>query len=285
VTATAVAVLAAVLFILPLPNATLTQGIVLAPPGSVVRAETPGVVTEVIAEPDTKVAQGDPLLKLEDPTLRAMAAATKARLDELNRRRDALPRENRVEARVLAEEIARAEDHLGRYRERIEALTVRAPAAGRFILPGADDLVGRFVRRGQELGFTLAPRGMWVRAVVPESHVALVRAGSRNAEVRLASRMTEVLPGRVAREVPAAGDLLPSVALAGAGGGPFAAERTPEDGARALVPIFQFEIAFDDVTTARLGERAHIRFDHGDASLAEMLWRGLRQLFLSQFDV
>ena len=286
VTSAAAALLLGGVFALPLPNATLAQGVVWAPAGSAVRAQTPGVVVELLQSPGAAVAKGDALLRLADPELQALAKITEARLQELNGRYNALFVSNRVEANVLKEEIARAREQLERFHDRIADLMVRAPEDGRFVLPAADDLVGRFIGRGQELGYTLDAESLRLRAVVPEARVALVRDSDPAVGVRLASAMEQVLPGRVIREVPAAGDVLPSPALAGSAGGPFPVEPMADGTARALTPIFQFEIAVEGgARGSGLGERAHIRFEHAKAPLAALLYRELRQLFLSQFDV
>ena len=113
-----------------------------------------------------------------------------------------------------------------------------------------------------------------------------MRASPRQVSVRLAARARDVLPGTLVREIPAAGDRLPSMALAAAGGGPFSTDPGDPEGLRALAPIFQFEVEVDAaLLDAGLGARVYVRFDHGSASLAHRLYREARQLFLSQFDV
>lgn len=286
VTGGAGALLLLTLFVLPLPNATVAQGVVWASAGSAIRAQTPGLVTEVLKRPGSIIARGDALLQLADPELQARTKITESRIQELTRRYDALFSSNRVEASILKEEIARARDHLENFRQRIDALTVRAPSDGYLVLPDSGDLVGRFVSRGQELGLSIAESRLRIRVVVPEARITLVRAGSPQVSIRLASALDDVLPGNVIQEVPAAGNILPSAALAGSAGGPFPVDPTSTGEPRSLTPIFQFDVAVDlDVHATAPGERAYIRFDHGTAPLASILYREIRQLFLSQFDV
>ena len=283
-TAGVAALAAGIVFALPVPNATLAEGVVWAPDGSIVRAETPGVVTTLVRAPGDEVARGEPLLQLEDPELTAMETELRARIQELDNRREAIFQTRRAEAKILSEEIARAAEHLAHLQERIAALTVRAPADGRFILPDADDLIGRFVVRGEELGYTITPTGLRVRTVVPETRVALVRAGSQEVELRFAARIARVVAGRVVRDVPAAGNILPSAALARPAGGPFPVRPTPDGLPEALTPIFQFDVAADLIGPVRVGDRVYVRFDHGRAPLAVLLYRDIRQIFLSRFN-
>jgi putative peptide zinc metalloprotease protein len=89
----------------------------------------------------------------------------------------------------------------------------------------------------------------------------------------------------VKREVPAATDELPSMALSTAGGGRIATDPQAE-GQRAFQTMFQFDLEIlDDVSGDRIGQRVFVRFDHGWEPLAYRWYRTARRLFLRKFSV
>jgi len=124
------------------------------------------------------------------------------------------------------------------------------------------------------------------RVVVPQADVGLVRRNTESVEVRLADDLGTALPATILREVPAAGDRLPSAALGSIGGGKFQVDPQDEQGTRTIDPVFQFDLTLPPGTEiGNAGGRVYVRFDHGTEPLAQQWYRSLRQLFLRQFTI
>ena len=70
-----------ILFVIPLPYATVAEGVIIVPDKAEVRAKTEGFVTKVIATPNTAVSPQQPLVSLDDPTLDAQVAVIAAQLE------------------------------------------------------------------------------------------------------------------------------------------------------------------------------------------------------------
>lgn len=165
---------------------------------------------------------------------------------------------------------------------RIENLTIRAGTAGRLVILRQDDLPGRFIPRGADVGFILADTAPRLRAILPQQDVDLVRERMRGAEAWL-SESASVHPLRGGRNTPAATTRLPSRALGDRGGGAVPTESKDADGLTAHDPVFLVDFDVPDLRLARVGARAQVRFDLGYEPLVERIWRRLRQTFLSQF--
>lgn len=279
------AVLAA-LFAVPLPYATMAQGVVWVPDDTQLRARTDGVLTGLLVQPGRETGPGEAVAVLEDPSLDSRVAVLEAQLAELRLRYDAARLGDRVQAQILQEQIASAQESLRVFRERRADLTVRAEHAGRLIVPGAVDLPGRYLRRGERIGYVLAADDPVVRVVVPQADVDLIRSRTRAVAARLAEAPETVRLGAVAREVPAAQQDIPSLALTTQGGGTIAVDASNPQKPVALQSIFIFDVQLaGGLPLDVLGERVYVRFDHGHEVLAWRLLRGLRQVFLSQFRV
>lgn len=286
VTAAAAAAAFAFLLAIPLPYATLAQGIVMVPEASTVRAPTDGHVHQVLAGSGSVVSAGLPLLQLDDPVLAGQVAVLEAEREAYQLRMLSVRMTDRVQAGILREQISQIDRKLELDRSRLAGLRLIAADSGRFILPGADDLPGRFVHQGDLLGYVIDDHDPVVRVVVPQSQVDLVRQRTWRTDVRFADAIGHVFPAEIVREVPAAVTALPSLALSTQGGGEIALDPAHSDAPKALETQFQFDIRVAQSGSALLlGNRVHVRFDHGYEPIAWRLARSLRQLFLRQFNV
>jgi putative peptide zinc metalloprotease protein len=280
--------LALALFVafVPVPLHTRTEGVVWLPEEAQVRAGTSGFVRAVLARPGARIQPGTPLIESVDPALTAQIAYTQAKLDELDAKLDSQWFDERVQAELTRQDIARESAQLARLNERAAQLVARSQAAGRFVIDRPEDLPGRFVHKGELVGYVAQDSRTIVRTVVSQNDIDLVRGGVVRAEVRLADHPAEVHAARVVREVPAARDELPSAALASGGGGAIAADPRDPKGSRALASTFQFDLELPpDVKSANYGGRAYVRFTHPSEPLGFQWYRRIRQAFLQRFNV
>ena len=266
----------------PLPYATVAQGVVWLPGEDEVRAATAGMLVEVLAQPDTAVSAGAPLLRFEDPGIAERRAVLASQVDELNLQYEAMRFRDRTQAAVLLERRAHAEAILAAFDQRAAGLTLQAGLAGRFVLPESRSLLGRFYRQGDLLGYVVPDRTPVVRIVVPQSEVDLVRARTRSVDVRLAFAPELSIPASIGRAVPAAQKDLPSLALSTTDGGDIALGGGA-GGPAALESLFVFDIALERTPEELFyGARAWVRLDHGSEPLLFRLMRAIRQTLLGQ---
>ncbi|HEY5624463.1 MAG TPA: peptidase M50 [Gammaproteobacteria bacterium] len=284
VTAAATSLVLAVVFLAPFPSQTRTEGVVLAPENSEVRAAADAVIVEFIAEPGSEVETGDPLLVTRDAGLATRVAVLEAELEEFNARYNLLRATSQVEAAIARDDIDALQASLAVAREQLAKLTIRSESSGVFLVERPQDLEGRFLRQGDLIGYVADPSKSTLTVAVQQADIGLVRSGARDVSVRLAERVGYVLDATIAREVPAASGRLPSAALGTRGGGPFAVNTADETGRTAVDDVFLFELEVD-YPIDRLGGRAYVRFDHGLEPLGWQWYRSLRQLFLGRFHV
>ncbi|MBL8470898.1 MAG: peptidase M50 [Rhodocyclaceae bacterium] len=275
-----------VLGLLPLPHRILAEGVVWLPEDAQVRAGANGFVSRILVPDGSQVEAGTALVETYDPAVAAQVVQLRARVEQSAARVAAELMHDRVQTRLAREELARDEAALAHAEQQAVRLVATSAAEGRFVLPQPQDLPGRYLQQGQLIGYVLRPMTPLVRAVVRQQDIDLVRGRLRGAEVRLAGSMADTLAAALVREVPAAHDQLPSVALGSAGGGALAADPRDSEGRRALETVFQFDLELPAGAAAgRYGERAHVRFELAPEPLLRQMWRRLRQVFLSHFDV
>jgi len=278
--------LGAILCFLPLPLYTLAQGVVWLPEQAQLRAGSDAFVTELLVEQNTRVKPGDAIVLASDPLLDAEVAVLRAKLRGLQARHFQERAVNIARSKLTEEEIETAEAALARALERAHEVVIRSPLEGELILPFVDDLVGRFVKQGEAVGYVLGSGEPTARVVLSEADIELVRERTEAIEVRLASNVAHVRSARISRMVPGASLKLPNRALGSSGGGAWPIDSKDPDGLQTLVPVFELDLTLDEAEYAgSIGELVYVRFDHGSEPLALRAYRGLRRLLLSRLSV
>jgi putative peptide zinc metalloprotease protein len=278
--------LALFLFVLPMPYHTNAEGVVWLPEQAVVRARAAGFIERVAGVPGSALAAGNTVLLCTDPTLAANLRAQAARVEEVRARYDAAWGVRPAQAGQLEEEMRREEASLERIREEEKLLTVRAQAAGTLLMEQPGDLPGRFLKKGDVVGYVVGEYQPLVRLVVPQSVVDQVRLSTRAIEIKLPQQMSATWPARLIRAVPKAGRDLPSPALGRSGGGAIAVDPQDSHGMKSLESLFEFDLELPtEVPGKFIGSRVHVRFEHAPEAVGLRAWRALRRLFLSQFQV
>jgi putative peptide zinc metalloprotease protein len=154
------------------------------------------------------------------------------------------------------------------------------------VIPNVNDLPGRFVKRGELIGYVLGATSPSVSVVVPQERIGLVRDHVEHVSLRTASRPDVAMRVLLQREVPSATDRLPSATLGRLGGGELATLPDDKEGLTLLKPAFQFDLDLPlDARSAHIGERVYVLFDHGREPLGMQWYRVLRQMFLGKFAV
>jgi putative peptide zinc metalloprotease protein len=287
-TSTAIAgAVAVLLFLAPVPLWTHAEGVIWVPQDAHVRAGTDGFIRQVAVESGTRVRKGSPLVVSEDRTLLTRVAVLEAQLRMLQARAQMERGQDRVRWEITREAILAAMKELDHVRQLAAELTILSPASGTFVSAVAtQDLPDRFLRRGQPIGYVVPDASVTALVVVSHDDVELVRARTERVRVKLAGRVYDTFEASIRREVPAASDKLPNLAMSSAGGGQVAL--SPESDPRepkALSTWFQFELDLPAARPFMLGEHVYVRFEHGMEPLAWRIHRSLRQLFLKQFMV
>jgi putative peptide zinc metalloprotease protein len=268
--------------VVPWPAGVVTQGVAWPGEQAELRAATEGEIVTLHAADGQRVRRGQPLLELAAPELQARRAAAQARLDAALARRHAAWMTDPAQARAAEEDAATQAATLAELDREREGLTVRARVDGVLVLPAQADLPHRLVAKGDVLGYVLDERRAGVRAVVDERDAGLLRAGVQAAWVRLDDGHGPALPARIAREVPAATDELPSEVLAAGSGGAFATDPQHGYGRRTLRPVVVVDLTLPDDAIRRIGGRVAVRFELPPRTLAERAALRLRQVFLRQ---
>ncbi|WP_046111314.1 hypothetical protein [Aquincola tertiaricarbonis] len=282
VLATGAALAALLLFVVPLPYHTATEGVLWVPERAIVRAGGAGFVSRVAARSGQAVQPGTPVLEAYDPQLAARRAAQEARLEEVQGQLDAAWGSSPAQAQQIEEQLRREQASLAELDDQLLRLTARAGAAGELVISQESGLPGRWLKRGEVVGWLRTGEAPLVRLVVTQAQVDTVRRSTRAIEVRMPQEPGRSWPATLTQVTPAAAQQLPSPVLGRQGGGEIALDPRDTKGTQALESLFEFELQLPRAMPhGFLGSRVHVRFEHAPEPVGLRWGRELRRLFLS----
>lgn len=285
---TVLALLVAIVFLglVPLPFNAVVQGVVWLPDEAIVRAEVAGHIVQVHGDAGQPVARGAPLLRLENLMLTTEAATAMAAVAQTEAQLRKAEVDDVVRAVSFRHELAARQARLAEALRRTAALDVKAGVAGYWVPAAPTELAGRYVKRGEVLGFVVNGPSDLVRVAVSQEDRDLISSRLQAVSVRLAHSPEEVLGAEVHRHVPGGEFDLVSPALGTSGGGDIAVDPSQQGGTRSLTRAFDIEVRLARPSpSAVFGDRAYVRFNLGATPLAWQWFLRLRQVFLAQLSV
>jgi putative peptide zinc metalloprotease protein len=275
----------AFVLLVPAPLVTVGEGVVWLPEDAQVRVGTSSFVERLEIASGREVRAGDKLFQLVEPALSAQILAQTERVAEVETRLRSETVSDRPKAAVTRQELEAERSELGRLSIRVERLVVRSPRAGTFVALNPEDAVGRWVQEGSMIGFIMAEEPRTIRVVVRQDDIELVRDHLKTVHAKVVDRLANTFEASIIREVPAAGNALPSKALGVNGGGRLANDPRDSDGNTAMERVFQFDMRLSPAPIdLYYGTRVYLRFSHYWEALGFQWYRRLRQVFLSYFD-
>jgi putative peptide zinc metalloprotease protein len=277
---------AALIFLVPVSLGTIAEGVIWVPDESFVRAAADGFVERIMVQPGGHVRENNALIACVDPLLPAQIRVLASRLRELEAVYTSQILNDRVAADITKDEMAHVRAQLEDARSREAELTIRSKSRGVFVMPMPQDMPGRFVHRGELLGYVLDPSTITARVVVGQADVDFVRSRTRSVTVRLPENFAQKVPAIIRRIVPAATDQLPSRILSREGGGDIAIDPRDAVGTKAYQKMFLFDVdLLEQMNSYTVGGRVYVRFDHGKEPLFHRWYRSVRKLLLKRFNV
>lgn len=279
----ALSLISIIVFMIPAPLNTVTQGVIWMPEKSYIRAGGNGFVEEIVVKDGQQVKKEDSLIVTNDPTLADEIHLYESKLRELNLKYDALRQDDIVEAELMREEINVLSGKLEHLNNEISELTLTSPVDGVFVIPGSKDLQGMYLKQGDTVAYVINHDEVSVRAIVPQDSIGLVRKRTENVELRLEGNLQKNVYSEIDREIPAATYMLPSKALSVKGGGNIQTDPFDENGTKTRNQFFQFDLKLPaSVDKYYMGQRVHVRFAHGHEPLVYQWYRSFEEVFLTE---
>ena len=264
---------------IPIGHSTYAEGIVSLPQNALIRAGTDGVVTRVLAADGNPVEPGDVVIQLENRALVARRDSLLARLEETRARQQQVFLQDRSQADIYRAKVSAIAADITDVQEQLDSLAVVSSAGGVLSLPRAKDLPGRYISRGDVIGYAAGSGRTSALVVIPQQDIDLVRSNMQSIEVRMRAHPAETYHAEFLRELPQGTDRLPDRLLGSSG--QVTVDARDASGTLLLSNVFLVEIALPrEISGNYLGQPIYVRFVHPAESLGNRLLRKLDQLRL-----
>jgi len=293
VTGATLASIALLLGVIPMPAAGYAWGTIEPAAQVTLRAGESGFIEDIRFTPGEDVPENAVVFVFSNPELKTRLDQAQARVRFARSLLNQAIAEGPSERDVAQSRLRAALEEERQARERVDALTIRSPIAGRLVAAeGAglalENIEGRFVRRGAVLAEVATTRDLVVRASVSDTEYGYVFSGGRTPEasVRVKGRGGDSRPASVARIVRAGSREVHSAALTSGAGGDAVLDPEGQNGRRTLDVRFPVEIApVEPIPGAQPGLRARVRFEVEPEPLASQWLRKARQFFATRLGV
>ncbi|MEO2176203.1 MAG: efflux RND transporter periplasmic adaptor subunit [bacterium] len=279
-------VLLNLLFARSFEHSSFAEGIVVVPKDSHIRAGINGFVRQVLVENGQWVEVGELLFRLENREISARINIAKARLQEQRARHSRALSLNKLKAAILKLELQEIQAELDELQRQNDEMDVVSLRSGRFTTRQASDSTGRYVAKGDLLGYVVDLSQVQARVVITQDQLDQVSHNTRYIDVRLASEASRLLRGELLQAVPLAIKQLPSRMLGSQSGGRIPVDARDQDGLMTMDPVFQLDIGLPSRSQGDyLGQSLVVRFVHFREPIADRLFQMLRGQVLERFDL
>ena len=285
-TGTVALFLSGILFALPFPLVTISQGVIWPSDNARINIATTGFVKKLMVESGSVVSKDETLIVLNDPLLSSRIKILDAQLQELKSRYKAAWSTKRVQSEIIKEQMLSLQADLDQAHNKLEALHIKSPLDGKIIIPDSHNLVGQYLEQGIFIAYIVTPSKVTARAVLRQDDMGLL-SKVESVDIAYSGDMSKTMAATIKQIIPEIGHQLPSAALGTIGGGNIATDPLDTKGLKSIDKVQQIEIEIDADSSepSYIGKRIYVRFDHGTAPLAQQWYKSVQQLLLRRFSV
>ncbi|MBF0420792.1 MAG: hypothetical protein HQL78_11585 [Magnetococcales bacterium] len=242
---TAMALVAAFVCFVPMPDSRVLDGVVNAEHNSPIHTEIGGIVQRVLVDSGRWVSAGELLVELVNPEIDGELESVEAqRMQALVQEQKAL-----VEGGVDLDPIRERLNSLESVRQSLErqriSLKHHAPHAGYWVTAEIPFWRSSWVARGAELGRVVDDRShVFLGVIHQEAALALSELQGVGSEVRIEGERATIYPVTRLNLIPHSQSTLPSAALSPLAGGKTAIKTNDPSGKQSAEPFFLLRAEF-----------------------------------------
>ncbi len=269
--------------LLKFPVNVYAEGIADPQDRGVVHSKTPGFVVQIIAKPGDQMQKGDVILVCRDQELETKIRQQHAMIEETlmaRRQANAIDQAQRL---IYQTKLDALNDQLHEYEALQNELTVRAPIAGQLIAPKLDEMMGRYLNHGEEIGTVATIDRLEIHAILDQKDAQLAMGKDLNSkavttEIRFVGDASRVMKPQTVMVTPAAQENAWNPALTAMGGGEQQNDPRDPRGMKTQTPQFELRCVMNNSPTDLFqpGQRAYLKLKLESRPLA---WQWMRRIY------
>lgn len=211
----------AMLWFAPAPVFLRAPGLVELRDAVQLRATSPGEVVRLFVADGQRVAEGDPIMTLENPQIRSQARNLSAERAKLEIQLAVAQSDGALAAASdFRRRIVTLDSEIEELETRIAGLSITAPSAGVFFRRDFDSLLGAWINRGDLIAEFADPKRLDARVWLTPEDARRLRREPDGLRLLSDGAPPPGVPVRLSRIEPSATTDLPPAAITAEGGGP-----------------------------------------------------------------
>lgn len=255
-----------------------------------IRTGAEGFVEQLFVKEGELVETGQKLLKLENKEIESSVKKLAIELEilELNRRQ-AISSGQHAQLQMLNEQKKVLQKKQTNLNADYQGLEIYAPGSGKVVGRDLERLLGTWVHKGEELFQIVSPDNKHLVASVSQDDIGAL-SGREGEEVLIdmSDGGLGQFTGRIGKLTPTASQRLPHPSMAASYGGAFDVKPVESnvdgEGLILFAPRFSVTIQLPDTVKQKLrsGQQANVQIRGDSRTLANIIWKGLRDWFLNR---
>jgi len=274
--------LSMIIFLMPVPLATETEGVIWVSEQAQIYAEENGFIKKIVAGTNEYVEENETIISMENEDLHTKVRVLQAQVKEALALYEANITDKNL-AEVLRGDYQYVLSQYERAKDRQKQLEIVARYSGTLIIPEHENLTGRFVGRGKILGYIVDYKKLPINVMVGKNDIERVINNTNDIEVRFVSHLEDVYAGFITRIMPAASKNLVSPVLSVGGGGLIALDPGDPNKSTTFQDYYHVEIEVPNTSKTTIDERVYVMFKHDAEPVFKRWYRVIRRVFLRNF--
>lgn len=277
-------VLYVIAFHIKIPCFTYAEGIVWIRDSAIIRAQAEGFVSKILKNPLALVNKNDTIILLDNFLLTAEKDKLLGQREEIKVMLMKNTHSNYSKSENLKNQYYQNKVALDKIDKDMTRLSISSQESGRLILMNQQDLIGRYIKKGDIIGYIQDNRSPTIQVAIPQSDFDITNDSIKAVKIKFNKYSKDEFSAKIINPRINITNTLPSASLGDEGGGAIKTT-TDKSGIKTQRNIFVVELSFPTLEQhSLLGKRVYVKLYHNNKTLAHQLYIKIKKLFFREVD-
>ncbi|MCS5709076.1 hypothetical protein CC99x_009185 [Candidatus Berkiella cookevillensis] len=271
-------------FHVKIPCFTYAEGIVWIRDSAIIRAQEEGFVSKILKHPLALVNKNDAIIQLDNFLLSAEKNNLIGKREEIKAMLIKNVHSNYTKSENLKNQYHQITVALDKVKKDMNQLSISSQESGRLILMNQQDLIGKYIKKGDIIGYIQDNQFPTIQVAIPQSDFDIINDSINAVKIKFNKYSQNEFSAQIINPRINITNTLPSASLGNEGGGTIKTN-ADKSGIKTEENIFVVELSFPTLEQhSLLGKRVYVKLYHNDKTLAHQLLIKIKKLFFREIN-
>lgn len=271
-------------FHVKIPCFTYAEGVVWIRDSAIIRSQEEGFVSKILKHPLALVNKNDPIILLDNFLLTTEKNKLMGKREEIKAMLMKNTHSNYTKSENLKNKYHQVKVALEKVEKDMNQLSISSKESGRLILMNQQDLIGRYIKKGDIIGYIQDNQSPTIQVAIPQSDFDIINDSIKDVKIKFNKYSQNEFSAKIINPRINITNTLPSASLGNEGGGAIKTT-TDKSGIKTQENIFVVELSFPTLEQhSLLGKRVYVKLYHNDKTLADQLLIKIKKLFFREIN-